>query len=85
VCEMSDTVLLKLQKDIAEIKVALLGNEYNPSGGVLPRLAVAEKEVERLEEDLHALKDRFNKVMWFAAGAGAIAGFALDMVLRWIE
>ena len=83
-CNMSDNVLLILQKDVADIKSALLGSEYNPTSGVLPRLSVAEKEVERLEEQLRVIMDKFNKLIWFAGGIGATAGFIVEIAMRWI-
>jgi hypothetical protein len=79
-CNMTDSVLLTLQKDVSEIKVALLGNEYNPTSGVLPRLTMQEKELERVENDFLKLKDRFNKMIWFAGGAGAVAGFLIQLL-----
>ena len=79
-CNMSDSVLLILQKDVAEIKVALLGNEYSPASGVLPRLGVTEKEVENLEINIRTLNDRLNKIIWFAGGAGATAGFIIQFI-----
>ena len=84
-CNMSDSVLLILQKDVAEIKVALLGNEYNPTSGVLPRLGATEREVEDLECKLRTLNDKFNKVIWFGAGAGAVAGSLLQILMGWIK
>ena len=84
VCEMSDTVLLKLQKDIEEIKVALLGNEYNPAGGVLTRLAMAEREQERLEEQLELVKIKVTKIIAYATGAGAVAGFILSFISSYL-
>lgn len=84
-CNIADSVLLTLQKDVAEIKVALLGNEYNPASGVLPRLGVQEKEVERLEEEFRCLKDRLNKLIWAAGGAGAVAGIVIQFILKVIK
>lgn len=83
-CNMSDNVLLILQKDVADIKSALLGSEYNPTSGVLPRLSVAEKEVERLEEQQRKINDKINKLVWFAGGIGATAGFIVELAMRWI-
>jgi len=44
-CNIPDDILEKLQKDISEIKVALLGNEYNPEGGLLYRTKENEDEI----------------------------------------
>ena len=84
-CNMSDNVLLILQKDVADIKSALLGNEYNPTSGILPRLTCAEKDVEKVENGLREVKDKINKIIWFAGGIGATAGFVVELVMRWIE
>lgn len=72
----SDTVLLILQKDIAEIKAALLGNEYNPQGGALYRLTDLECR--------HAkLKANYDKIIWTAAGAGMGASLIISIIV-WI-
>lgn len=75
-CNIPDSVLATLQKDIAEIKVALLGNEYNPEGGLLCRTASVERELEKL-------KARYEKMIWTAAGAGTGASFIIAGVV-WI-
>lgn len=72
-CQISDRILEKLQKDVEEIKVALLGNEYNPAGGLLCRTNELEKELEKL-------KDRYNKIMWMAGGAGAIIAILFNIL-----
>jgi hypothetical protein len=80
-CNVPDNVLALLQKDVAEIKVALLGNEYNPEGGLLCRTAELEKELEKL-------KNRYDKMMAYAAGVGggvslliAIATYLLEKII----
>jgi len=75
VITMSDSVLLVLQKDIAEIKVALLGNEYNPSGGLLCRTTELERELEKL-------KTRYDKMIWAAGGAGAAISFIVSVLYK---
>ena len=76
--KMSNSVLLALQKDIQEIKAALLGNEYNPEGGLLCRTASVERELDRL-------KNRYEKMMWTAAGAGTGASFVIAVIVWIIE
>lgn len=68
-----DSVLALLQKDIAEIKVALLGNEYNPSGGLLCRTSELEKEFFKL-------KNRYDRMIWAAGGAGAVIAAIVSTV-----
>jgi len=76
-----EDILLKLQKDVELIKTALLGNEYNPTGGLSFRTSELEKELEKL-------RNRYDKMIWTAAGAGATIsfivttlGFILDKIL----
>ena len=75
-CNIPDNILALLQKDVAEIKVALLGNEYNPQGGLLYRTAVLEKLVETIEEkhdrEIQILKDKYNRILWTTGTATAI-------------
>jgi|GEM_PF-2840007 hypothetical protein len=74
-CNIADEVLYTLQKDIAEIKVALLGNEYNPSGGLLHRTA-------QLEIELTKLRSRYEKIMWTVVGASAIIGALFNVLMQ---
>lgn len=68
-----DSVLATLQKDIAEIKTALLGNEYNPAGGLLCRTTELEKEFEKL-------KLRYEKTMAYATGIAAAVSVVLTFL-----
>jgi hypothetical protein len=67
-CNVPDTVLSTLQKDVAAIKTALLGSEYSPDSGLV-------KELCRTKEEVSRLKDRFNKVIWTGIGVGSGVGF----------
>ena len=73
-CNVPDNILALLQKDVAEIKVALLGNEYNPQGGLLYRTADLECKLEKLQT-------RYEKMMWTAGGAGAAVSFIIGMLM----
>jgi hypothetical protein len=73
-CTIPDSVLITLQKDIAEIKTALLGNEYNPEGGLLCRTTELEKELEKL-------RNRYDKMMWTAGGVGAGISFIVSILV----
>lgn len=75
---ISDDILALLQKDIAEIKAALLGNEYNPQGGVLYRLADLECRHEKL-------KAQYDKMIWTAAGAGTGASLLIGSIIWVLE
>lgn len=83
-CNIPDEILSVLQKDIAEIKVALLGNEYNPSGGLLYRTALIEKELRSLEDkhnsEFEALKDKYNKIIWTVGTAAAIVSALISFI-----
>lgn len=64
-CEVSDNILAALQKDVAEIKVALLGNEYNPAGGLLYRTADLERKTASLQA-------KYDKAFWTASGIAVV-------------
>lgn len=70
---VSDNILIKLQKDIEEIKTALLGNEYNPEG-LLSRTTCVENELEKL-------KARYERTIAYAAGAGAAVSLIVSVVV----
>jgi len=74
-CNIPDEILARLQSDIAEIKVALLGNEYNPTGGLLCRTTELEGEVAKL-------KNRYDKIMWMVVGASSIIAFVFNLLIR---
>lgn len=81
-CNIPDDILEKLQKDISEIKVALLGNEYNPEGGLLYRMKEAEHYQLCLNEKISKLEDRLNKVFWTAAGGAAVITALLTLIFN---
>lgn len=70
VCNIPDVILEQLQKDIAEIKVALLGNAYNPTGGLLCRTTEVEKQMDILKRDLERMSRKYDKIIWTAVGVG---------------
>jgi hypothetical protein len=74
-CNIPDEILARLQSDIAEIKVALLGNEYNPTGGLLCRTTELEGEVAKL-------KNRYDKIMWMVVGASSVIAFVFNLLIR---
>jgi len=74
-CNIPDDILEKLQKDVGDIRVALLGNEYNPEGGILCRTKQNEEELQKLKQKVQAQQDKFNKVVWTGIGVGSGAGF----------
>lgn len=71
--EVLDEILAQLQKDIAEIKVALLGNEYNPGAGLVYRTIAAERELERL-------KNKVYRIIWTTAGAASVLTIVLNII-----
>lgn len=79
-CQISDKVLEQLQKDIAEIKVALLGNEYNPTGGLLFRTTHLEKCLEIIERDVSRMNRKYDKIIWTAIGAGGVVSTIITIL-----
>jgi hypothetical protein len=77
-CDISDQVLETLQKDIAEIKVALLGNEYNPHAGLLYRTT-------QLEVELNKLRAQYNRMIWTVAGAGAVIAIVVNLIMAFFD
>jgi len=75
VCNIPDEILAILQKDIAEIKVALLGNEYNPTAGLLCRTSELEKELAKL-------KNRYDKIAWMVVGASTVIGIIFNLIMK---
>ena len=73
-CNIPDNVLKQLQEDVSAIKVALLGNEYNPAGGLLCRTTELELELEKL-------KNRYDKMVWTAAGAAAAVSVLISVIV----
>jgi hypothetical protein len=71
---VSDQILAKLQKDIAEIKTALLGNEYNPHGGLLYRTTELECKLEKLQA-------KYDKAMWTSGGAAIVIAVVANLVM----
>jgi len=69
-----DSVLLHLQKDVAEIKSALLGNEYSSHRGLIYRQACTEK-------NLDAVTNKVNKILWTAAGISAAVSVIFGAVM----
>lgn len=85
VCNIPDAILALLQKDVAEIKVALLGNEYNPAGGLLYRTTDLEKEIENLQCELDRMQRRYEKIIWtVGGGASMIAVIASFLMKLWM-
>lgn len=75
---VSDQILAKLQKDIEEIKLALLGNEYNPTAGIVYRMAESERQIERL-------RVRFDRMLWTASGAAIILSIVFNLIMAYFD
>jgi len=81
-CNIPDDILEKLQKDISEIKVALLGNEYNPEGGLLYRTKENEDKIKCLEKRIFELEDKIKKVIWSSTGGAAVITALLTFIFN---
>lgn len=77
-CNVPDTTLEKLQADIAEIKVALLGNEYNPTGGLLCRTTDNTVKLANLEK-------RVDKAYYMLLGGSAVITVLINLLAWLIE
>lgn len=77
-CDVPDKILETLQKDIAEIKVALLGNEYNPTAGLLYRMTEAEKELSKL-------KMRYERLVWTASGVAVTLSVIFNLIMAFFD
>lgn len=75
---VSDQILAKLQKDIEEIKLALLGNEYNPTAGLVYRTTEAERQLEKL-------RTRMDRIIWTASGGAAVLTVVLNILWAWFQ
>jgi len=75
---VSEDILAILQKDIAEIKGALLGNEYNPGGGLLNRTAYLEKELDKL-------RMRYDRMLWTVGGGAAIIAIIFNLIMAFFD
>ena len=80
-----DTILALLQKDIAEIKVALLGNEYNPAGGLLYRTADIEKQLSCLRIEQEHMKNKYDKILWTVGGGATVIAIIANLVMQWFD
>lgn len=83
-CNVPDEILLRLQKDVSEIKTALLGNEYNDSG-LIKRQCETEDKLKRLKEkqelDNNKTNNRVDKVYWTAGGISFGVSFIISVIL----
>lgn len=84
-CNVPDKILQQLQTDIAEIKVALLGNEYNPTAGLLHRTSELEKEYVCLKKQLELQQSKFNRIVWTGIGVGTGVGFLWMIITQVLD
>lgn len=84
-CNVPDKILQQLQTDIAEIKVALLGNEYNPTAGLLHRTSELEKEYICLKNKLELQQSKFNRIVWTGIGVGTGVGFLWMIITQVLD
>lgn len=82
VCNIPDEILSLLQKDIAEIKVALLGNEYNPAGGLLYRTSHLEQVLDDTKRELETVKRKYDKIIWSVGTGAAIISALISFIAQ---
>lgn len=83
-CDVPDDILKRLQKDVSDIKTALLGNQYNDSG-LIKRQCDTETKLRTLktkqEEDVHSLNNKLDRVYWTAGGISFGISFIIGVIL----
>ena len=72
--KISDEALFKIQNDVEMIKVALLGNEYNPSGALYI--------IKAHDKCITDLDKKFNRIYWSVIGVGTGAGFIVSIIWK---
>lgn len=75
---VSANVLSKLQQDIEEIKLALLGNAYNPQAGLVYRMAELERENAKL-------KSRIDRIYYVATGVTVALTVAFNLIMAYFD
>ena len=75
---VSDDILELLRKDLAEIKLALLGNEYNPTAGIVHRMTMVESENAKL-------RVRLDRIVAYAAGAALVLTVVFNVLMAWFQ
>lgn len=84
-CNVPDQILFILQKDIAEIKVALLGNEYNPAGGLLYRTSDIEQQLNAVHTELERMKNKYDRIIWTVAGGATVIAVVANLIMQWFD
>ena len=72
--EMNTEDFLQLRKDVKDIKNALLGSDTYGQKGIVQRLSDVEREVDQL-------KDFKSKIVYWTAGAAALATGIVNVIL----
>ena len=67
----------ELKQDIADIKTALVGNEFTQDGGMVKRLAHVEAKVE----DLSRFKDKSKWTATLLIGVAGMLGWVADRII----
>lgn len=75
---VSANILAKLQQDIEEIKLALLGNVYNPQAGLVYRMAELERENMKL-------KSRVDRIYYVATGVSVALTVAFNLIMAYFD
>jgi uncharacterized lipoprotein YehR (DUF1307 family) len=83
-CDVPDDILKQLQKDVSDIKTALLGNQYNESG-LIKRQCENELKLKSLkskqEEDSNKINNRIDRIYWTAGGISFGVSFIIGVIL----
>ena len=74
--EKFNQVLQKQGSDIADIKQALLGNDYGEEGLVI--------KVKTNDERLKDLEEFKNKIVWISIGVSAGSGGGIAALVQWL-
>jgi len=72
--DVPDSVLLTLQKDVAQIKEALLGSEYTDHKGLIHKQNCTDSNVRDI-------RDRINKLVWTTVGVSSSVSIVIGLVI----
>lgn len=75
-----------LTEKIERMITAFLGNDQYGSRGWKHRIAENEQQIERAKQERQEMKDMVNKLVWWTAGAAAVATAIVNIAISiWVS